>query len=70
VLSLAGFLIPFLFVYHPPLLLDGTVVQIGMAFVTGTLGVGALAASTMGFAYRDLDHGAFFAPNPTEQEQK
>lgn len=23
-----------------------------------------------GFAYRDLDHGAFFAPNPTEQEQK
>jgi hypothetical protein len=26
--------------------------------------------SVNGFAYRDLDHGAFFAPNPTEQEQK
>jgi hypothetical protein len=25
--------------------------------------------SVNGFAYRDLDHGAF-APNPTEQEQK
>ena len=26
--------------------------------------------SVTGFTYRDLDHGAFFAPNPTEQEQK
>ena len=26
--------------------------------------------SVNGFAYRDLDHGAFFAPNPAEQEQK
>lgn len=26
--------------------------------------------SVNGFAYRDLDHGAFFAPNPTEQEQQ
>lgn len=26
--------------------------------------------SVTGFTYRDLDHGAFFAPNPAEQEQK
>ena len=26
--------------------------------------------SVTGFTYRDLDHGAFFAPNPAEQEQR
>jgi TRAP-type uncharacterized transport system fused permease subunit len=54
ILSLPGFLIPFFFVYHPALILDGTVMEILSTLFTGTLGVGALAACTMGFAIRNL----------------
>jgi len=54
ILSLPGFLIPFFFVYHPALILDGTVLEIASTLFTGTLGVGALAACTMGFAIRNL----------------
>jgi TRAP transporter 4TM/12TM fusion protein len=54
ILSLPGFLIPFFFVYHPALILDGTTWEILSTLVTGSLGVGALAACTMGFAVRNL----------------
>jgi TRAP transporter 4TM/12TM fusion protein len=53
-LSLAGFLVPFMFVYGPPLLLDGGAVEILMAVCTGMAGVTALAAAAMGFLSRDL----------------
>jgi TRAP transporter 4TM/12TM fusion protein len=45
----AGFLVPFLFVYGPPLLLDGTVWQIALAVVTALAGVTALAAAAVGW---------------------
>jgi len=54
VLALAGFLVPFLFVYGPALLLQGSVFAILTAFISGTVGVIALAASTMGYARRPL----------------
>jgi TRAP transporter 4TM/12TM fusion protein len=53
-LSAAGFLVPFMFVYGPPLLLDGSVWDVLRAFVTAALGVTALAAGTMGFGRRPL----------------
>ncbi len=49
VLAFAGFLVPFMFVYGPALLLDGSVAEIGLVVGTGVAGVTALAASTMGY---------------------
>jgi len=54
VLAGAGFLVPFMFIYGPALLLEGSVWEISLAVVTATLGVTALAAATMGFGRRDL----------------
>jgi len=53
-LASAGFLVPFMFVYGPPLLLDGSVAQIAVAVGTGLAGVTALAAAAMGYARRPL----------------
>jgi TRAP transporter 4TM/12TM fusion protein len=50
----AGFIVPFMFVYGPPLLLEGSVPQIALACLTATLGVVSLAASTVGYARRPL----------------
>lgn len=54
VLALAGFIVPFMFVYGPGLLLDGSITTILMTSTTATIGVIALAAATMGFARRAL----------------
>jgi len=50
----AGFVVPFMFVYGPALLLDGTVVEIALALTSGILGVTALAAGGMGYLNRAL----------------
>ena len=50
----AGFLVPFMFVYGPELLLIGSPVEIMLAFVTALLGVIALASAGMGYARRAL----------------
>lgn len=51
-ISLGGFLIPYMFIYHPPLLGQGTSLEIGMAVASGVLGIIALAASTIGYFAR------------------
>jgi TRAP transporter 4TM/12TM fusion protein len=53
-LALAGFLVPFMFVYAPPLLLQGTPAEIILVGGTSVAGVTALAAGTMGFLRREL----------------
>lgn len=53
-LASAGFLIPFMFVYGPPLLLEGSVGEIALAVCSGVLGVTALAAAGIGYLRRDL----------------
>jgi len=53
-LAAAGFVVPFMFVYSPPLLLTGGVGQVLVATVTAGIGVTALAAGTMGFGRRRL----------------
>ena len=47
--GLASFIIPFMFVYTPPLLLDGSVLQIVGAAVTAMIGVAVLAAAVQGY---------------------
>ncbi len=49
ILAGAGFIVPFMFVYGPPLLLDGSVFEITFAVISGTIGVTALAAGAMGY---------------------
>ncbi|WP_163852122.1 TRAP transporter permease [Pseudooceanicola aestuarii] len=50
-IGLAGFLIPYLFVFSPALLMDGSAFQIAMALTTGLFGVAALAIATIGWAF-------------------
>lgn len=49
VLATGGFLVPFVFVYTPALLLQGSPLAIAEAVVTTGLGLTALASATMGF---------------------
>jgi TRAP-type uncharacterized transport system fused permease subunit len=51
-IALGGFLIPYMFIYHPALLGDGTTLQMTIAVVSGIIGVTALAASTIGYFLR------------------
>jgi TRAP-type uncharacterized transport system fused permease subunit len=43
--AIAGFLIPYMFVLGPAMVLEGTAFEIVMVVITGTIGVIALAAS-------------------------
>jgi TRAP-type uncharacterized transport system fused permease subunit len=43
--AIAGFIIPFMFVLGPAMVLEGTAFEIVTVFITGTVGVIALAAS-------------------------
>jgi TRAP-type uncharacterized transport system fused permease subunit len=60
----AGFVVPFFFVYYPALLFQGTWTEIGLAVVTGGVGVIALAAGLEGYFMRTatrLERGLFMA---------
>lgn len=54
-LGIAGFLVPFAFVYQPALLLQGSWLAVGKAFVLTALGVICLAAVLIGFLWRPLN---------------
>lgn len=53
-LAAAGFLIPFMFVYGPALLLIASPIDVMVATLTAMAGVTALAAAVIGFARRSL----------------
>ena len=48
-LGLAAFIVPFMFIYGPPLIMVGTLIEIIQASVTALIGVAFLAASIQGF---------------------
>jgi TRAP transporter 4TM/12TM fusion protein len=50
----AGFIVPFMFVYGPELLMVGSFLEISVATVTAVAGVTALAAGAVGFARKPL----------------
>ena len=52
--ALVGFLVPFVFVYNPAILLQGTVVEIVIATVQMALGTYFLAITVSGFLKRNL----------------
>ena len=53
-LASAGFIVPFMFVYGPALLLDGTIPEIALSFTTAVAGVTAFAAAAIGYTRRPL----------------
>ncbi len=50
-LALAGFILPFMWVYNPALLLQGDPTRVGIAVVTATIGIVALAAAVQGYLF-------------------
>ncbi len=53
-LAMAGFLVPFVFVYEPALLLEGSPVGILLTSATAALGIGTLAGAAIGFVRKQL----------------
>ena len=54
-LGIAGFIVPYLFVYGSPLLLEGTLLEILVTVVTASVGVLAIAVGTQGWLFRNLN---------------
>lgn len=52
--AIGGFLAPFLFVYQPALLLNGSVVDIAVALASAIIGITALSAAVAGHMFRPL----------------
>ena len=53
-LGIAGYIVPFMFIYTPALLLKGSWIDIPLALIPATMGVSAIAASFQGVLIRDL----------------
>ena len=53
--GIAAFIIPFIFVYTPPHLMDGAVWEILLEFSRALIGLGALSVSINGFLYQKID---------------
>ena len=54
VLASAGFIVPFMFVYGPALVLDGSIPEIALALATAVAGVIAFASAAIGYARQPL----------------
>jgi TRAP transporter 4TM/12TM fusion protein len=54
-LSIAAYIVPFIFVYHPALLLQGTVFEVLEAVVTAVIGISLVAIAVEGYLFRPLD---------------
>src|SRR5438445_7288177 len=53
-IAISGFLAPFLFVYQPALLMDGTLPEIVILFASAVVGISALSAAAAGYMFRKL----------------
>src|SRR5690625_840191 len=52
-LGIASFIIPFIFVFNPALLLDGSLMEVFYAFISTTVGVVILGCGIVGFYYKE-----------------
>ncbi len=55
-LASAGFLVPFMFIYAPPLILEGSALEIAYASLSGLVGVVALAGAVIGYVRGAIAH--------------
>ena len=56
-LGIVAYVVPFLFAYHPALLMQGSVVDVGFAVVTAVLGVVLLSMACVGYLFRPMGWG-------------
>jgi TRAP-type uncharacterized transport system fused permease subunit len=54
-LSIAAYIVPFIFVYHPALLLQGGAIEVAIAVVTAMIGICLVAIAVEGYLFRPLD---------------
>jgi TRAP transporter 4TM/12TM fusion protein len=54
--AIAGFIVPYMFVYGPPLILEGNPSDILFALITGLLGTMTLSAAIQGWFWGDLSY--------------
>lgn len=54
-LGIAAYIVPFLFAYHPSLLLQGNIFDILHAVMTAMIGISLLAIGAEGFLFRELN---------------
>ncbi|MEA4880593.1 MAG: TRAP transporter large permease subunit, partial [Synergistaceae bacterium] len=54
-IGLAGYIIPFMFIYSPTLLMEGSVLAITQSVITALIGIYALAASIEGYLYGKIN---------------
>lgn len=52
-LALAGFVLPYVFIYNPALLMIGTAPEVILAFLSATIGIICLSASIMGYLFKE-----------------
>jgi TRAP transporter 4TM/12TM fusion protein len=55
VVAIAGYLVPFMFVFYPVVLHGGPLIQLTEAIITAVLGVISLAAGVQGFFFRKIN---------------
>jgi TRAP transporter 4TM/12TM fusion protein len=53
-IAIGGFLAPFLFVYQPPLLMQGSWGEVAVSFLSAVIGISALCAAVTGHMFRPL----------------
>ena len=53
-LGIVAYVVPFLFAYHPALLMQGSVLDIALAVATAVLGVVLLAVACVGYLFRPM----------------
>ena len=53
-LGIAAYIVPFIFAYHPALLLQGTFLEVLIAIVTALIGIGLIATAVEGYLFRPL----------------
>jgi TRAP transporter 4TM/12TM fusion protein len=54
-LGVAAYIVPFLFAYHPSLLLQGNILEIIHATITAMIGISLVAVGIEGFLFRELN---------------
>jgi len=56
-LGIVAYVVPFLFAYHPALLMQGSVVDVGLAVATAVIGVALLSVACVGYLFRPMGWG-------------
>ncbi len=54
-LAIAAYIVPFIFAYHPALLLQGSFLEVLEAVVTALIGIGLVAIAVEGYLFRPLN---------------